>query len=131
MADIVERLRGFADMFEAQHAPGNLVLHLRAGADEIERKKAEIASLLNALADERTECMRLRADLRLAVMSDGEECKALSQEVERLVKSRNRWGQKYNALLEKHKRLRAALAEAGCDHCRHWFDRAALEENRT
>lgn len=24
-------------------------------------------------------------------------------------------------------RLRAALAEAGCDHCRHWFDRAALE----
>ena len=64
MADIVERLRGFADLFEAQHAPGNLVLHMRAGADEIERKKAEIASLLNTLADERTENMRLRAVLR-------------------------------------------------------------------
>jgi hypothetical protein len=24
-------------------------------------------------------------------------------------------------------RLRAALAEAGCDHCRHWFDRAEME----
>ena len=24
--------------------------------------------------------------------------------------------------------LEAALREAGCDHCRHWFDRAALEE---
>ena len=85
MADIVERLRGFADLFEAQHAPGNLVLHMRAGADEIERHKAEIASLLNTLADTRTENMRLKV----------------------------------------------ALAEAGCDHCRHWFDRAALEENRT
>ena len=85
MADIVERLRGFADLFEAQHAPGNLVLHMRAGADEIERlrasgcardqgmtqycaeaamKDAEIASLLNTLADERTESMRLRAALK-------------------------------------------------------------------
>lgn len=64
MSDIVDRLRGFADLFEAQHAPHNLVLHLRAGADEIERKNAEIASLLNTLADERTESMRLRAALR-------------------------------------------------------------------
>ena len=63
MADIVDRLRGFADLFEAQHAPGNLVLHMRAGADEIERKKAEIASLLNTLADTRTQNMRLRAAL--------------------------------------------------------------------
>ena len=23
--------------------------------------------------------------------------------------------------------LEAALREAGCDHCRHWFDRAALD----
>lgn len=64
--DIVDRLRDFADLFEAQHAPGNLVLHMRAGADEIERKKAEIASLLNTLADERTEGMRLRAALKRA-----------------------------------------------------------------
>lgn len=86
MADIVERLRGLADVFEAQHAPHNLVLHVRAGADEIERLRAggcardqgttqycaeaakmavEITSLLNVLADERTENMRLRAALEL------------------------------------------------------------------
>lgn len=63
MSDIVERLRDLADVFEAQQAPGNLVLHMRAGADEIERKKAEISSLLNTLADERTESMKLRAAL--------------------------------------------------------------------
>ena len=66
MTDIVERLRGFADLFEAQHAPGNLVLHMRAGADEIERKSAEIDSLLTVLADTRTENMRLRAALERA-----------------------------------------------------------------
>lgn len=99
MADIVERLRGFADLFEAQHAPGNLVLHMRAGADEIERLRAggcardqgttqycaeaakkdtEIASLLTTLADERTESMRLRAALEpLACLCDranGDAC---------------------------------------------------------
>ena len=84
MSDIVERLHGLADLFEAQQAPHNLVLHMRAGADEIERlrvggcardqgttqycaeaakKDAEIASLLNVLADTRTESMRLRAAL--------------------------------------------------------------------
>lgn len=35
-----------------------------------------------------------------------EEREVAAEEIERLVKSRNRWGQKYNALLEKHKRLR-------------------------
>lgn len=65
MADIVERLRGLADLFEAGDAPRHLVLHMRAGADAIERKKAEIASLLNTLADTRTENMRLRAALEL------------------------------------------------------------------
>ena len=95
------------------------------------------------IAEQAAEIERLRADLRLAVMSDSDECKALSQEVERLVKSRNRWGQKYNALLEKHKRLRAALREAvefidqaemaltprGETYVAKW--RAALEEGRT
>ena len=71
MADIVERLRELADVFEAQQAPHNLVLHLRAGADEIERKKAEIASLLNALADARTESMRLRAALEKINVGEG------------------------------------------------------------
>jgi hypothetical protein len=40
MSSISDRLREMADLFEAQHAPHNLVLHLRAGADEIERLRA-------------------------------------------------------------------------------------------
>jgi len=40
MADIVERLRGLADLFEAGDAPRHLVLHMRAGADEIDRLRA-------------------------------------------------------------------------------------------
>ena len=63
MSDIMERLRGLADLFEAGDAPRHLVLHMRAGAAEIERKKAEIASLLKLLADARTESMKLRAAL--------------------------------------------------------------------
>jgi len=54
------------------------------------------------------EIERLRADLRLAVMSDSETCKVLEREVERLLKSRNRWAKKYNDLLAKH---RAVLGE--------------------
>ena len=42
MADIVERLRGLADVFEAQQATHNLVLHMRAGADEIERLRTRL-----------------------------------------------------------------------------------------
>ena len=66
MADIVERLRLYAQQFEDQHAPDHITLAMRAGADEIERKDAEIASLLNTLADARTESMKLRAALREA-----------------------------------------------------------------
>lgn len=96
MSDIAERLRGLADLFEAGDAPRHIVLHMRAGADEIERlraggcardqgttqycaeaakKDAEIASLLNTLADERTESMRLRAALRetLATLHTAEQ----------------------------------------------------------
>ena len=65
MADIVERLRLYAQQFEDQHAPDQITLAMRAGADEIDRKKAEIASLLNTLADARTESMRLRAANRI------------------------------------------------------------------
>ena len=88
MSDIMERLRGLADLFEAGDAPRHVVLHMRAGADEIERLRdrleidpshpydgiyardetirgleKQIASLLNLLADARTESMKLRAAL--------------------------------------------------------------------
>jgi hypothetical protein len=29
---------------------------------------------------------------------------------------------------DRIEQLEAALREAGCDHCMHWFDRAALKE---
>lgn len=40
MSDILDCLREMADLFEAQQAPHNMVLHLRAGADEIARLRA-------------------------------------------------------------------------------------------
>lgn len=49
MSDIMDRLRQMADLFEAQQAPHNMVLHLRAAADEIERLRAENKKLRNAL----------------------------------------------------------------------------------
>ena len=42
MSDIMERLRGLADLFEAGDAPRHVVLHMRAGADEIERLRAAL-----------------------------------------------------------------------------------------
>ena len=46
-------------------------------------------------------------------MADCEHCDALRAEVEKLNKSRNKWGQKYNKLLEQHKvtvsQLKAAV----------------------
>ena len=75
-----------------------LALLARRGADaaaEIERLRAEVE--------------RLTKDLKMAIRSDSEECNHLTAEVERLLKSRNRWGQKYNKLLLK---IRAGLGEA-------------------
>ena len=46
MSDIVERLRGLADLFEAGDAPRHVVLHMRAGADEIERLRAALERML-------------------------------------------------------------------------------------
>ena len=40
---------------------------------------------------------------KTAIWSDSEECKVLSSEVERLLKSRNRWAEKYNDLLAKRR----------------------------
>ena len=73
MADIVERLRLYAQQFEDQHAPDHITQALRAGADEIERKKAEISSLLNTLADARTENMKLRAALERIADTDPDD----------------------------------------------------------
>ena len=45
MTDIVQTLRSLADEAESQQAPHNYVLHLRAGADEIERLRAALMEI--------------------------------------------------------------------------------------
>jgi hypothetical protein len=47
--DIIDRLRELGDIFAAQHAHPNLVRYVLAGADEIERLRAENAKLRAAL----------------------------------------------------------------------------------
>jgi hypothetical protein len=51
MSSICDRLREMADLFEAQQAPPNFVLHLRVGADEIARLTAEVLRLRAALEE--------------------------------------------------------------------------------
>lgn len=58
----------------------------------------EAADLITAL---RAENEKLRKDLSMSVFSDSEYCKVLEGEQERLLKSRNRWAQKYNNLLNE------------------------------
>jgi hypothetical protein len=109
MSDIVERLRALADLFEAGDAPRHLVLYMRTGADEIARlraggcardqgttqycaeaakKDAEIASLLNALADERTESMKLRAALEWIAGTALTEAEAMAEKARAALESR-------------------------------------------
>ena len=134
MSDIVERLRGLADLFEAGDAPRHLVLHMRAGADEIERlraggcardqgttqycaeaakKDAEIASLLNTLADERTESMRLRA--RVTELEGQHKGLVLNNAILRerpdLPLNRIPAARAMTKLYEDNERLRAALEQ--------------------
>jgi len=45
MSDVAERLRELADLFEAGDAPRHVVLHMRAGADEIQRLRTNEVSI--------------------------------------------------------------------------------------
>ena len=65
-----ERLRMYAQQFEDQHAPENITLALREGADEIERLRAEVQTWVN--------------HTKTAVWSDSEEVKMLTADNERL-----------------------------------------------
>ena len=59
MSDIMERLRGLADLFEAGDAPRHVVLHMRAAADEIERLRFEISDKHNSVVFLRSEITKL------------------------------------------------------------------------
>ena len=111
--DLVERLRLYARQFEDQHAPEQITLAMRAGADEIERKKAEIASLLNTLADARTESMRLRA--RVTELEGQHKGLVLNNAILRerpdLPLNRIPAARVMTKLYEDNERLRAALRE--------------------
>jgi predicted patatin/cPLA2 family phospholipase len=80
MTDIVERLR--------QSVMGYAPAVAHEAADEIERLWATILKMQEEHADiwskQQAEIERLQNDLRLAVMSDSEECKMLEAENERL-----------------------------------------------
>lgn len=62
MSDIVERLRDTADAFELAHAPHHLVLHMRAGAAEIERLRAGGCARDQGTTQYCAEAARLAAD---------------------------------------------------------------------
>ena len=134
MTSIVERLRLYAQQFEDQHAPDHITLALRAGADEIERlraggcardqgttqycaeaakKDADISSLLNTLADARTESMRLRA--RVTELEGQHKGLVLNNAILRerpdLPLNRIPAARAMTKLYEDNERLRAALRE--------------------
>jgi hypothetical protein len=69
------------------------------------RRGAEAAARIEQLEAEVTVW---QGHAKTAIWSDSAECNHLTAEVERLLKSRNRWGQKYNKLLLK---IRAGLGE--------------------
>ena len=72
MADIVERLRLYAQQFEDQHAPEQITLAMRAGADEIKRLRERTeywpdnAERDAVIRHQKEEIERLRAALREA-----------------------------------------------------------------
>ena len=77
MSDIVERLRGLADLFEAGDAPRHVVLHMRAGADEIKRLRERTeywpdnAERDAVIRHQKEEIERLRAELAKLTTKEG------------------------------------------------------------
>jgi hypothetical protein len=68
MSDIMDRLRQMADLFEAQQAPHNMVLHLRAAADEIERLRAALEEAAQ-IAERKAAALSLYRDTHAAVQA--------------------------------------------------------------
>jgi len=67
---------------------------------ECHKLRAEVERLRAALE---AEVKAWQGHTKMAVWSDSEECKVLTAEVKRLLKSRNRWATKYNDLLAKRR----------------------------
>ena len=79
-------------------------------ADRIEQLEAEV--------------LTWQGHAKTAIWGDSEECKSLSAEVDRLVRSRNKWGQRYNKLL-----LKIRAGENGeTDDPASWQLRMALDD---
>ena len=142
MSDIMDRLRQMADLFEAQQAPHNMVLHLRAAADEIARLRAGGCARDQGLTQYCAEAARLaeeNADIRRLANKYLAESTALKAEVERLrneLHITTEWSAKVHAGHEEDmaeiERLRAALdaiAELFVEVCIE--ARAALTQEKT
>jgi hypothetical protein len=113
MSDIMDRLRQMADLFEAQHAPHNMVLHLRAAADEIERQRAAALDHLAHVGQLSDEIERLRAGGCARDQSTTQYCAEaarLAAEIERLRAALERiaFG-KYHWEADAQEEARAAL----------------------
>lgn len=85
------------------------------------RRGAEAADRIEQLE---AEVLTWQGHAKTAIWGDSEECKSLSAEVDRLVRSRNKWGQRYNKLL-----LKIRAGENGeTDDPASWQLRMALDD---
>ena len=102
--DLVTRLRGWLD----EDTPIGVIMN--EAADRIAQLEAEV--------------LTWQGHAKTAIWGDSEECKSLSAEVDRLVRSRNKWGQRYNKLL-----LKIRAGENGeTDDPASWQLRMALDD---
>ena len=88
---------------------------------DLARRGAEAADRIEQLE---AEVLTWQGHAKTAIWGDSEECKSLSAEVDRLVRSRNKWGQRYNKLL-----LKIRAGESGeTDDPASWQLRMALDD---
>ena len=98
-----------------------LIKQLRQGSLSNDDYRWEAADRIEQLE---AEVLTWQGHAKTAIWGDSEECKSLSAEVDRLVRSRNKWGQRYNKLL-----LKIRAGESGeTDDPASWQLRMALDD---
>jgi len=101
MSSICDRLREMADLFEAQQAPHNFVLHLRAGADEIERLRSGGCARDQGLTQYCAEAERLAREVERLISGQHDVYAAAREEYRKKIKDQ----------AAEIERLRAALGD--------------------
>lgn len=89
--------------------------------------KEELKDCYARIEQLEAEVLTWQGHAKTAIWGDSAECKSLSAEVDRLVRSRNKWGQRYNKLL-----LKIRAGESGeTDDPASWQLRMALDDSNT